>query len=299
LGDNPVNWNWSETFSYEIKDVYVAAPIHPTPYEPVTEYNGIHNTFDASLEFYSPGVYTAKIDFLDDLVQDHIQFLYVYSYLGKKDKGPERHSRQRKVVLPVTPDVKIIETPDSDNGAIGIAADIINGEVRAGSVADAIQRVNDAYANNGNQPVDVVLVGHGASGVISVGAGTGADPAKELEDNSQAVQDFIAALKGKVTSLTLKGCSVAGGVDAPGRDHLMERLADGLGVPVYAWDQEIAYTAPRTLLGITLREGYQSIDVHGSLHRADPIPEPSTLLLLGTGLACLVCFRRKNLFKKV
>ena len=296
LGDDPANWTWSTPFTSEIKDVYVAAPIHPIAYEPVMEYNGSHDNFSVDLAFYSPGAYIAKVDFIDDYIEDHIQFLYVNSYPAKKDKV-KNHSRQVKIEQPLTPDVIIIEDPVSDNGAIKNAAEAIDGEVRAGTVAEAIQRVKDAYANSGNQPVDVDLVAHGTSNAISVGAGdkqVGLHPDKELFDNSQAVKKFIAELNGKVSSLTLKGCNVAAGVDDPGRDHLMEHLADGLWVPVYAWDMEIFWTAPWEPFGVvTLREGYASIDVHGNLHKTNPIPESGTMLLLGTGLVAFAGFRKE------
>jgi hypothetical protein len=297
LGDDPANWTWSTSFTGEINNVYVAAPIHPTPYEAVDEYNGSHNLYSVDLEFYSPGAYIAKVDFTDDSIEDHVQFLYVNSYPAKKGKI-KQHSRQTKIEQPVNNDVIIVEQPVSDNGAIRNAAEAIDGEVRAGTVDEAIQAVEDAYTNSGNQPVNVEIVAHGTGNAISVGAGdtqVGLHPDRELFDDSEAVKEFIKELNGKVSSLTLKGCNVAAGVNDPGRDHLMEHIADGLGVPVYAWDMEIFWTAPWDVFGLTLREGYASIDVHGNLNRTNPIPEPATIFLLGTGLVAFAGFRKKSI----
>ncbi|GGA58375.1 hypothetical protein [Okeania sp. KiyG1] len=282
--EDPDTWKWDVSFSDEIANVFVAAPIHPIPYLPIEEYNGNHDNSTVSLEFFSPGVYTAKVDFSNPSIEDMIQFFYVDSSILNNQEcstcKPPQHSRTQKIDHPGT-DVIILEQPNPEDKAIKDAADILEGEKRASSVDQAIQHIKDAFANKGNKPVSVKIVAHGSSDYISIGSGTGKPQAgKFLFDNDASVDKFIKELKGKISSLTLKACCVAKGVEKPGRNHLMERLADGLGVTVSGWDQEIVVV--RNTPG--KRDGYFGLDVHGKKLSAQSVPEStSTLSLLALG----------------
>lgn len=286
--DDPASWNWSQSFSNEIKDLFVAAPIHSIPYEPIVEYDGSHNDFEASLSFSSPGVYAAKIDFLDDSLEDTIQFFYAGASVSNNKCDtckPLTHSRPVEIEHPGA-DLIIIDTQrDGDNKFVEVAAEILDGEQEAGNVQGAINLVNQAFTNNGNKPVSVKIVGHGAGNIISIGGGQNPGAGQFLQNSNADVQNFVNQLKGKISALTLKGCCIAQGVNEPGRNHLMEVLADGLGVPVTSWNETITAVRPRTLLGITLREGYFGIDVHGEKGSIQPVPEhSSTVSLLAIGI---------------
>jgi hypothetical protein len=301
LGDDPSRWFWTATFAHEIKDVLVTPTIHPVAYVPGLEFDGVHDAFSTTLTFASPGTFTARILFADPLVDALTQFIDVNSYPAdcdaggcQGDKKPRKRSRNVKIENPKV-DLVIVETPDHDNNAIRNAADMFVGEQRAGTVAAAIQHIKDAYAAAGNKPVAVKIVGHGNKGQISIGDGDGPtaadlEVAKYLFDNNASVQSFITELKGKLSTLVLEGCCVAGGVDEPGRDHLMEKLSDGLGARVIAWDDTIYFTAPWTIPVIgTVRDGYASIDVHA---RQRTVPEPASVTLMILGLVGLTLRRR-------
>ena len=296
--DQPDTWNWNTLFSNEIKDILVAAPIHPIPYEPITEYNGNHNNFGVALEFFSPGVYTAKVDFVDNSIEDHIQFFYVGSSLSTTDCptcNKPQHSRVGAIVEHPSVDLIILESPETDNGFIPNAAQILEGEQRASSVDEAINLIKQAFANKGNKPVSVKIVAHGNENVVSIGSGTKElKPGKFLFDNDASVNKFINELKGKVSSLTFKSCCVAKGVNKPGRDHLMERLADGLGATVSAWDQEITAVPPTP----GKRDAYFALDVHGTKGSIQPVPEPTSIIGSGLALGFGALFKRQKKAKQ-
>jgi hypothetical protein len=291
LGNDPTLWTWSASFTSTLTNVLVAPPIDPIPYQLGIDYSGTFDNLNVSLSFTSAGEYAARLDFADGT--QLIQFFNPGSAPG--DKKKEESSRQQRITFPVSPDVRIIETPDSDNGFDADAAQIFPGGGRAASVDAAITQIEDAYRANNNQPVAVQLIGHGAPGDFSVGAGQGNRADAALQDNSAATQAFINRLKGKVSSVTLVGCSVGSGLDD---SNVMQILANGLNVAVYGWDDCVVSSLPTTILGVTIRSGYISIDEHGSQIRALPIvpptqvPEPSVLVFLATGLVTIVVERR-------
>lgn len=287
LGFDPAYWTKDLNFSNLIKDVYVAAPLHPISYQPIVEYNASYGTSSASFSFYSPGVYVSKVVFDNQDIDPVIDFFFVGAATGSK--GKTENTRPTKIEQPFVADCILVEQPAVETGngagAMGVAASVIDGEQRVSSVAEAITKIKECQKAKG-RPVSVELVGHGNSGVISVGAGTGAAPGAELEDTSASTQQFIQSLIGSVTDIILKGCSVASGVDAPGRNHLMEVLADGLNSKVYAWDQTIYWVE-----GGVFRSGYAGIDVHGKQSSRSPIPEPAILSLFLIGIPCFLIRR--------
>ncbi|MEJ7636944.1 MAG: hypothetical protein WKF75_02875 [Singulisphaera sp.] len=179
-------WDWSYASPYYIQDVYVAPTIDDVvPYtlgasRSAGDYNGTNCYSQGMVHFNSPGVYTVKVDYRDPALTDRITFLH----LGSKpptDEARIKDSRQKRIPVPsASPGAFIIETPDLDNGAIGIAADIIDGEVRAASVDSAINSLISAYDMNNKQPIDAVLFGHGSPNNISVGDGR-TSPGQVLE----------------------------------------------------------------------------------------------------------------------
>ncbi len=261
------------THADALQNIYMAPPEHPVAYrfgeDPTLgqeyDYFGYIqsecNPYVSFLWFYNPGVYVVKFDYATQ--PDTIQFFYADAAPGHR--GPLKNSENRRINTPsASPGAFIIEDPDpaNDNGYISNAVTVVPTAKRASSVAAAIGFVNQAYADNGNQAVDVVLVGHGNSSQISVGAGQSVAPTKQLVDNDADVQTFVTALQGKISSIYLVGCYIGQDLDTK-PNHLMKSLLNGLRTPqqtvvVYAYDQEVSATQPGWF-----RAGYFSVDVHG------------------------------------
>lgn len=70
------------------------------------------------------------------------------------------------------------------------------------SAAEAAQKICDAYAANGDQPVSVVVDAHGNSGLIQIGGTT---------ITLANLTDFTDLVQGKISSLTLLSCCTASG----------------------------------------------------------------------------------------
>jgi len=76
----------------------------------------------------------------------------------------------------------------------------------------------------------------------------------------------------------------------PGTDGIPTTDNIGITVP-FAWAMEIYYVTPSEGFGARADEPYQ-----GTFGQGNPIPEPTTMLLLGSGLIVLAGFKRR--FKK-
>ena len=272
-------WDWNFTApSGTIKDAYVAPTIHSNPYLLGTssnplDYNGDVCAYsNAFVHFTSPGVYAIKVDYENPTLTDYIEFVHPGAPGPAGDAGnPDQavKSRYKEATLPfgttaaTASHVWIIEDATADNGFLPAAAQVVTGEVRVTSVAAAIQAVNTAYANNGNQPVDVTFAGHGLKSRISVGDGQTTLPGKYLESNDASVQSFTTQLKGKVNRVALIGCNVADDLSSP--THLMKSLSTGLSttqhtVTVYSWDANMRAVVPGPR-----RTGYFAVDTSGTM----------------------------------
>jgi hypothetical protein len=128
-------------------------------------------------------------------------------------------------------------------------------------VQDAINEINAAFVNNGNQPVRVVIVGHGSPSNISVGAGITNTEGRQLSLLFPAdVTNFTNALNGEISYLMLFGCNV--GQDTALQTQLANGLhrAGGTSVTVVAFDQETMTTPPKGN-----QAGFYSVDVDATL----------------------------------
>jgi hypothetical protein len=99
-------------------------------------------------------------------------------------------------------------------------------------IDDAVTAVCDAFTNNGNMPVDVVIDAHGCGGSFSLGT-------EEVDIDN--VDELCEPLQGKVSSLTIFACSVANG--QAGKD-LIDALSTCLGIPVLAYTGNNSDTEP-------------------------------------------------------
>ncbi len=91
------------------------------------------------------------------------------------------------------------------------------------TVAQAITEIEACYTQNGDSPVNILVQGHGTSGVQCFG------PGDECIGNNVPFSDhkdkFIAALSGKIKTLTFLGCSTAA---EPKGQALLQKLAKEL-----------------------------------------------------------------------
>lgn len=126
----------------------------------------------------------------------------------------------------------MVEDSANDNGYLTGKANKNSGCIRATSKEDMVRKVLDRLYKCGCIRT-LKIVGHGAPGVISVGAGMGWADCKEINGKDDW-KDILKPLKNKFCpggKILLIGCNV-GACDA-GRNKLKE-LADYFGVPVEA-----------------------------------------------------------------
>ncbi len=269
-------WDWDFTSPGPIiKDGYVAPTINgDVPYVLGTDtdhqdYNGDVCAYShAFVHFSSPGVYAVKVDYEDPSATDYIEFVYAGAAPGytAKINRPLLHSQHQKIPTPsASPGAFFVESPDADNGFISSAMNIMPDANRDSSVDDLITKIDTAWQNDGRVPIDVVLVAHGNTSLVSTGSGTTLVADKYLEDNDANVQKFTQALNGKIRSITIIACYVARELGTR-NDHLMKSLANGLSTAqvkatVKAYDEEVSAVDPTP----GKRDGFFTVDVHGSL----------------------------------
>lgn len=157
----------------------------------------------------------------------------------KKDIKPNEHERGRvgKEKRIGKDDrtgkrITVVEDSTNDNGYLTGKANKNRGCIRATSKEDMVKKVLDELG-----PHDCIrklrIVGHGAPGVISVGAGQGYGDCMEIngKDDWKTVLSPLKDKFCKVGKIVLIGCNV--GACEKGRDKL-KALADYFGVPVEA-----------------------------------------------------------------
>ena len=107
----------------------------------------------------------------------------------------------------------------------------LRGRTKVSDVDDIITAVNNAYAANGNKPVDLVIDSHGNKGFFVIGT----DYVSLEAFGSANMKKLCDGLKGKVKSVSIYACKVAQG--AKGRKFI-DCLSKCLGnIPVIAWRQ--------------------------------------------------------------
>jgi hypothetical protein len=129
-------------------------------------------------------------------------------------------------------DITVVEDSTEDNDYLKNKAKGNPKAVRAKSKQEMVDNVSKKLGKD-DCIRTLKIIGHGAPGVISVGAGQGWGDCKEINGNDDW-KTVLAPLKGKFCKdgrIILIGCNV-GACDA-GRDKLKE-LADYFGVPVEA-----------------------------------------------------------------
>jgi len=163
------------------------------------------------------------------------------------------------------------------NGPLDNAAMLLAGSMRGAGLNDVSMMIMSASMTAGS-PINVVLVGHGAPGVLQLG---GTDL---LAAASKAA--FVQANKGKINMLTLFGCCVAAG----GGPDFLQMLANDLMATVKAYAGAIGVAKGEN----GVMDGFYVQGGNGALQTYNAIPEPGAFMLAGGGLILALAFARKT-----
>ena len=201
-------------------------------YVPIDHYSVyLYPNGSAEAFFCRPGVYAIKVERTNP-AYDKIYFVFSNaSQLSRKkaEDSPFVEIETSKA------DIVIVEKPAPKyDGACDDAADayddVNNNVKRVKTVDEAIQHIKDEFNKEGRK-VDVVIDGHGTSGIQSVGDGSNGAGTENLGDKNDKVRKFCKELKGTVKSLKLMGCKV-------GKDEkFLQKLSNCLGAEVSAYDK--------------------------------------------------------------
>jgi hypothetical protein len=134
--------------------------------------------------------------------------------------------------------INVVESSDNDNTFLPKTADNVDGEIRADSVRDMVDKVLGRLGA-GDCIKQLNLIGHGAPGDISVGAGMSSIAGKQINGDDADWEDQVRRLKGKFcegAELRLLGCNT--GVCDAGAAKL-HKLANLLGVTVKGTNRNV------------------------------------------------------------
>jgi hypothetical protein len=160
------------------------------------------------------------------------------------------------------------------NTALDNSAMLLGGAMRGMGLNDVTTMIMNSFMAVG-QPVNVVLVGHGAPGRIQLG---GSDI---LQGSTEAA--FSTAVKGKVGMLTLFGCCVAAGTGP----SFLQMLANDTMAQVKAYNGTIGVA--KGTAGVM--DGFYVAGGNSALQVFTPVPEPGTLPVFIVGLAIGIFLR--------
>jgi hypothetical protein len=268
--------------NFRIQSVFIAPPIHPIAYKfgdddgphygQAADYYGVLYTAtyqSVEMEFYNPGVYIAKLHFVDPNIADQIMFWFVGAGPadGTGDGGPSSPRTQQMAITSSIPQagqdtLVVIENTTHDATQYDqTAKGFVVGYQLASNVDQFIALVNNQYANNNNHPITVVLIAHGYDSLQSIGAGGAFTiPNQFIQDFNDGVQKIVQSCAGEISNMLLLGCEIALTVDTK-QNHLMRSLSEGLCTPtvsvtVSAWDQCVTACDPGWV-----RPGYFAVNV--------------------------------------
>jgi len=181
----------------------------------------------------------------------------------------------RKLTLPAA-DLTIISDGDpNDNGFLTNAKKQFPDAVKAKTVQEVVDAIKKYFNDHGMKKFEVMIIGHGRSGSIKIGT----ERINNASDGTVKPADFQKSIDSFVSSVHLLSCNTAS--DPAGVQFLKDIVSS---VPIVT-----AYNSY-----VTAADTYFDIGATGKLIKgADVIPEPSTLLLIGTGLIALAFVRRK------
>ena len=243
-----------------ISCVRVAPPImrQSQPYERGADYDGWVLSNEFSIDFNAPGIYNVQVELKDGNYRYYL--LWVQSYI--LGSGPACSNGRAVEITP--PDVEAYVLGNSNDTAFRLSKVAVpeylpglgNNFMIETNMPDTIGAINRAF-NAAGRPLRVAIGGHGTVSYIGLNKPRLMQADQKMEDNDALVQRFIlppgenGGVRGSVSELYLDACCVSGGLSAQVNfghiirpadshmNHLMRHLANGLRVPVIAWDKNL------------------------------------------------------------
>ena len=227
---------------------------------------------DISVTFQRPGAYmikTTRTD-LDNNVNNEM-FEVLYKSTPSSKKGKKKKTGKKEKIPTPNSDLVLISDSKNDNGYLPIAQDLVDGEVLVSDVDEAITAICDKFKANGNKPINVDILDHGAPGNQSIGAGDENEEGGYIDcaGGEDDFNKFVTSIKGKVGCLTFYGCNVAEGEE--GKTFLC-KVAEKAGVTMKGFTGSV-YAKEG--------EGFSASDCGNSVTKTPPGETRSTENRLG------------------
>jgi hypothetical protein len=278
LGDNSYTWGYTDVENVSVLPLLNPYSLtdpgrYPTSYaftqsdyryKPNQHYWVDLTSGVATATFHGSGIYHVQLHRTTG--PDIIQAVFMDTGFIGDGEEPQETGPEVEIQGPVAD--LVIVSENGENGdvlddAANLAEEDNPGRVeRATSVQDMVDAIEQAYFDNGMNPIHVELVAHGAPGHFRIGhEGVG-----NWDDDEMTMLEFQELLDGMVDGLSTYSCNFAKGDE--GRDALID-LAGSLGW-ASGWDETVTAHWNEEYRGWNLELG-------GGL--LTEVPEPSSLVL--------------------
>jgi hypothetical protein len=243
-------FDWNTTFPGTITAIKVSPPEGVSPAYVVGPYIQTSSSYTGQdvagqgsggylyMQIWSQGSYALEVDFAGG--SSYKGFLSV-------NAGPADGAAQAQDVAwtppALTPNGIAISDPAWDNGFCANCAAMFPWAPRFSSSFDAVIDLTTMWQNNGQQPIDAMLISHGSIGQFqfNVGSSSGNEylgpqpspvtPQYPTGDPYDVTQQFGQTLQGKIHSLILFSCHTGQGYAGNDPTHVVQALATDLHAP--------------------------------------------------------------------
>jgi hypothetical protein len=182
----------------------------------------------------------------------------------------------KKITLTPTDLMVISDGDPDDHGAMANAQVQFPNAAKAKTIAELIKAISDYYFAHGKKRFEVMIIGHGAPGVIKIGTETIANSGGDMTPGQ-----FADKIKKYVNSVHFGGCSIGKG--GSGRTFMS-------AIASWRISEVTAYTVP-----VTYTKTYVDDGAKGKDASLGAVPEPQTwaMLIVGFGALGLRARRRR------